>query len=61
MSLSKGSTNDMSKTGNSTAPNLKGTLSEVTSAKYNPLLKLPPQKSNSSTFKAVPREFVFKK
>ena len=63
MSLSKGSTggHDMAKTGNSTAPNLKGALSDMTSAKYNALLKLPPQKNNSSTFKAVPREYIFKK
>ena len=51
----------MAKRGNSTDPNLKGALSEVTSAKYNSLLKLPPQKSNTSMFKAVPREYMVKK
>lgn len=63
MSLSKGasSTQEMVKRANSTDPNLKGSLSEITSAKYNALLKLPPQKSNTSTFKAVPREYVVKK
>tara|TARA_B110000285_G_C15043945_1_gene573277 strand:+ start:475 stop:675 length:201 start_codon:yes stop_codon:yes gene_type:complete len=59
MSLSKGATGTLQ--GNSTDSNFKGTMSDVTSAKYNSLLKLPPQKSNTSTFKAVPREYVFKK